>query len=134
MTTTQARVRVRYAETDQMGIVYHANYIIWMEIGRVEHCRTMGLRYKDMEAEGVLLTVAEVKCRFSYPARYDDEVAIETVIVKAHPRIVIFNYVFKREADGKLLASGETKHVFCGPDLQPRKLPAKYQAAFGITA
>ena len=133
MITSEARVRVRYAETDQMGVVYHANYIIWMEIGRVEHCRLMGLRYKDMEADGVLLTVAEVNCRYCFPARYDDDVIVETQVAKAHPRMVVFQYVFKRAEDLKVLATGETKHVFCGRDLLPRKLPLKYQPAFGIS-
>src|SRR4051812_2627165 len=75
MQTSEVRLRVRYAETDQMGIVYHANYLIWMEMGRVELCRELGIRYRDMEQEdGVLLTVAAANCRFVYPARYDDEI------------------------------------------------------------
>lgn len=133
MPTIEARLRVRYAETDQMGIVYYANYMVWMELGRVEYCRAMGIRYRDMEAEaGILLAVAETQCRYAFPARYDDEVIVETSITKAHARMVTFSYRMKRADDDKLLATGESKHVFCGVDMQPAKLPARYHAAFGI--
>ena len=132
MDSQETRIRVRYAETDQMGIVYHANYVVWMEVGRVELCRSRGISYRDMEAEGILLTVAEVNCRYIYPAHYDDEVSVEARIVKAHPRMVIFGYVMKRVADGRILVTGETKHVFCNRELQPSKLPAKYFEVFGM--
>jgi acyl-CoA thioester hydrolase len=133
MKTVETRVRVRYAETDQMGVVYHANYLVWMEVGRVELCRAKGISYREMEAEdGVLLAVASVNCRFSHPARYDDEIAIETQVVKAHPRMVIFGYTLRRIADGQLVATGETRHVFCSRELQPRRLPARYFPVFGI--
>ncbi len=129
-----ARVRVRFAETDQMGVVYHSNYLIWMEVGRVELCRFLGIRYRDMEAQdGVLLTVAEATCRYLSPALYDDEVDIETWIETAHPRMVVFAYEMKRVDDGTVLAKGQTKHIFCGKDLKPARLPAKYHPAFGIT-
>jgi acyl-CoA thioester hydrolase len=131
----EARVRVRYAETDQMGVAYHANYFVWMEVGRVEFWRAAGVCYRELEEqEGILLTVAETQCRHVYPARYDDEVVIETSVTKAHPRMVVFHYQLKRGADGRLLATGETKHVFCDRDLQPRKLPAKYLASFGLNS
>ncbi len=126
-------MRVRYAETDQMGIVYHSHYLVWMELGRVEYCRAAGLRYRDMEAQdGVLLVVAKAECRFLAPARYDDEVVVETAIAKANPRLVTFGYKMRRE-DGCLLAEGETTHVFCGREMQRQKLPEKYWPAFGIT-
>ncbi len=128
-----ARVRVRYAETDQMGIVYHANYVVWMEVGRVELCRALGVRYRDMEADdGILMTVAEATCRYCQPARFDDEVLIDTSIAKAHPRMVVFGYTLRRASDGVVLATGETKHVFCDRELNPRKLPEKYFSLFGI--
>src|SRR5262245_58596109 len=86
---SESRFRVRYAETDQMGVVYYANYLIWMEIGRVELCRRLGVRYRDMEEQdGVLLTVAEVSCRYHFPARYDEEVAVHTSITQATSRLV----------------------------------------------
>ncbi|HZT39354.1 MAG TPA: thioesterase family protein [Bryobacteraceae bacterium] len=132
MTVHEARFRVRYAETDQMGVVYYANYLIWMELGRVEYCRQAGIRYRDMEAEdGILLAVAEAHCRYLHPARYDDEIVVQTHISKAHARMIVFEYAIRR-GDGQLLARGETKHIFCGRDFQPCRLPAKYHAAFGV--
>src|SRR5947199_4830653 len=85
--------RVRYAETDQMGVVYHANYLIWMEIGRVELVRSRGLNYKDLEtSEGIFLGVVEASCRYHFPARYDQEVVVETEIIGANGRMVEFSY------------------------------------------
>ena len=127
------RVRVRYAETDQMGVVYYANYFVWMEIGRVELCRAAGIRYRDMEeSDGVLLTVVEARCRFHAPARYDEEVTIRTRIAKATPRLVEFGYEMRSDDGDRLLASGETRHVFCSRDMKPAKLPEKYRPLFGI--
>jgi len=129
----ETRFRVRYAETDQMGIVYYANYLVWMEIGRVEFCRSIGVRYREMEEQDrVLLTVAEANCRYLAPAHYDDEVAVKTWIERAHPRMVNFAYEIKAVETGRSLASGYTKHVFCGPDLKPVRLPNKYWKEFGI--
>jgi acyl-CoA thioester hydrolase len=131
--TIETRLRVRYAETDQMGIVYHANYLVWMELGRVEYCRAVGVRYRDMEEQdGILLAVAKVECRFLHPARYDEEIVVETDIARAHSRLVTFHYLMKRADDGHLLAEGETIHVFCDRALQRKKLPPKYWPAFGI--
>jgi acyl-CoA thioester hydrolase len=130
---TETRVRVRYAETDQMGVVYHANYLVWMEMGRVELCRANGVRYRDMEAEdGVRLAVAEVSCRYHSPARYDDEVIVRTRIVHAHPRLVQFGYEMVEAETGRKMASGETKHVFVNLEMKPVKVPAKYFPLFGI--
>ena len=131
--TIETRLRVRYAETDQMGVVYHANYLVWMEMGRVEYCRAVGVRYRDMEEQdGILLAVATAECRFLCPARYDEEIVVETSIAKAHARLVAFHYRMKRASDGHLLAEGETTHVFVNRALQRRKLPAKFWPAFGI--
>src|ERR1700748_980517 len=86
-------LRVRYAETDQMGVVYYANYLIWMELGRAEYCRAAGIRYRDMEVEdGILLAVIEGHCRYLRPARYDDEIAVQTSVSKANLRLVEFQY------------------------------------------
>lgn len=135
MQTVETRVRVRYAETDQMGVVYHANYLVWMEVGRVEYWRAAGLRYRDMEREdGVLLVVAEAKCRYRSPAYYDEEVLIRTHILEAAPRMIRFGYELVSAADGRILATGETKHIFCGRDRKPAKCPAKYHATLGISA
>lgn len=116
-----------------MGIVYHANYIIWMEIGRIEYCRAKGLRYKDLEEQGgILLTVVEANCRFSSPARYDQEVLVRTFLEEASPRMIQFSYEMVSADDQRILATGFTKHVFCGRDLKPKKLPEAYRHLFGI--
>jgi len=128
----EARVRVRYAETDQMGIVYHANYLVWMEVGRVEYCRASGFRYKDLEAAGILLAVVEANCRYVSPALYDEEVIVRTTIEEATPRVVRFGYRMLSGEDGRLLAEGFTKHVFCGRDRRATKLPKQYHSVFGV--
>jgi acyl-CoA thioester hydrolase len=129
----EIRLRVRYAETDQMGVVYHAHYLVWMEIGRTELCKKMGVRYRDMEeADGVLLAVAEVSCRYLYPARYDEEVVVHAEITQATSRLVRFSYAIKSGESEKTLATGSTTHVFCGRDMRPRKLPQKYWTVFAI--
>jgi acyl-CoA thioester hydrolase len=132
-TVAEARLRVRYAETDQMGVVYYANYLIWMEVGRVELCRLCGFRYRDMEREdGVMLAVAEANCRYSYPARYDDEVIVKAWIGEANSRMVTFQYELVAAETGRKLAAGFTKHVFVNREFRPARLPSKYFAMFGI--
>jgi acyl-CoA thioester hydrolase len=133
MAHVDARLRVRYAETDQMGVVYHANYLVWMEVGRVEFCRAAGARYRDLEKEGILLAVVEVGCRYFSPARYDEEVIVRTKIEESNPRVVRFQYQLLAAEDGKKLAEGFTKHVFCGTDMRAAKLPEKYRALFGVS-
>jgi acyl-CoA thioester hydrolase len=130
----EARLRVRYAETDQMRVVYYANYIIWMEVGRVELCRSIGFNYRDMEKDdGILLAVAECHCRYLCPARFDDEVIVKAWIANANTRMVRFGYEMRRSGDDRVLATGETSHIFCTPDLQRTRLPAKYHALFGVS-
>jgi len=128
----EAKIRVRFAETDQMGVVYHSNYLIWMEVGRVEYCRARGMRYRDLEAEGVLLTVVEAHCRFIAPAKYDDEVIVRTWVEQANPRMVLFAYEITEAESAKVLATGVTKHFFCGKDGKLRKLPAEHMALFEL--
>lgn len=129
----EARFRVRYAETDQMGVVYYANYLVWMELGRVELCRALGVRYRDMEAEdGVLLAVVESNCRYLCPARYDEQVVVTCRIEHASPRGVRFGYTISNWESGRVLAKGYTKHIFCGRDMKPSRLPLKYYQTFGI--
>lgn len=131
--TVETSVRVRYAETDQMGVVYHANYLVWMEVGRVEYWRALGLRYRDMERDdGILLAVAEAQCRYLAPAYYDDEIIIRTRVAEVNPRLVRFEYELVNAADGRSIAIAFTKHVFCGKDRRPRRLPEKYHAILGI--
>lgn len=123
--TCESRLRVRYAETDQMGVVYHANYLVWMEIGRTDFCRDCGFSYRDLEKEeGAFIAVAEAQCRYRTPAFYDDEVIIQTKLARVNRRIVEFEYVMRTEA--AILAEGKTVHVVVGIDKRPRALPDKY--------
>jgi acyl-CoA thioester hydrolase len=122
---TESRIRVRYAETDQMGMVYYANYLIWMEVGRSDFCRECGFSYREMEREEqAFLAVAEANCRYLAPARYDDEVVIETVLARVRSRVVEFTYQIK--SCGTLLAEGRTLHVVIGSDGRPRSMPDRY--------
>jgi acyl-CoA thioester hydrolase len=131
MPTVEARLRVRYAETDQMGIVYYANYLVWMELGRSEYCRAAGVRYTDMEREdGILLAVAEVHCRYASPALYDEEVVVATRVLESNPRMVRFGYQMREAGSGRAIASGETKHIYLGTDRKPKKIPEKYRGLF----
>ena len=130
-----ATVRVRYAETDQMGVVYHANYLIWFEIGRVELMRALGFEYKLMESEDdCYIVVAEASCRYLHPARYDELLRVRTRISQAGNRIVKYSYELLRDSDGMLLATGNSTHVTCGRDGKPKSLPEKYRGAFGALA
>jgi acyl-CoA thioester hydrolase len=127
---SETRVRVRYAETDQMGVVYHSNYLIWFEVGRVEFIRQLGLNYKQMEEEGCGIAVVDVHVRYKAPARYDDELLIETRLLAARGAVVRFGYRILRVSDGLLLCEGETMHVVVGMDMKKRSLPLKYAERF----
>jgi acyl-CoA thioester hydrolase len=127
---SETRVRVRYAETDQMGVVYHSNYLIWFEVGRVEFIRQLGLNYKQMEEEGCGIAVVDVHVRYKAPARYDDELVIETRLLAARGAVVRFGYRILRVPDGLLLCEGETMHVVVGMDMKKRSLPPKYAERF----
>ena len=123
-----ATVRVRYAETDQMGVVYHANFFVWFEVGRVELMRALGIEYKRMEADDDChIVVAAVHCRYRHPARYDEVLRIRTRIAESRNRIVKFSYEVFRDADGQLLATGGSTHVICGSNGRPKLLPEKYR-------
>jgi acyl-CoA thioester hydrolase len=133
MITHETRFRVRYAETDQMGVVYYSNYFIWMELGRAEYFRAAGGRYKDMEVnDGILLAVVDAHCRYLFPARYDEEIAVTTSIASANRRMVQFQYEIRDPLLDRTLAHGSTKHIFLNREMKPVKLPEKYYAAFGI--
>ncbi len=128
---SETRVRVRYSETDQMGVVYHSNYLVWFEVGRVELIRQMGLNYKDMEKEdGCAIAVVDAHARYRASARYDDELLIETRLLAARGAIVKFGYRILRAEDGLLLCEGETAHVVVGMDMKKRPLPKKYAERF----
>ncbi len=125
-------LRVRYAETDQMGIVYYANYLVWFEIGRVELLRSLGHAYSQLEKDHrLILPVVDAHCRYRAPARYDDEILIETWPSLVRESVVRFDYRIYR-CSGKepeLLAEGETAHVVCDEKLERQPLPPKYAAA-----
>ena len=125
-------IRVRYAETDQMGIVYYANYLVWFEIGRVEMLRALGHAYNDLEMDhGIILPVVHASCRYRAPAKYDDEIEIETRPTMLRGTVLKFAYRVYRKAkeageERVLLAEGETVHVACDDKLNRIPLPEKY--------
>lgn len=126
--------RVRYAETDQMGVVYYANYMVWFEIGRVELMRSLGLAYSQMENHhGLILPVIEANCRYRAPARYDDEILIETQPSLVRGSVIKFAYRILRKqpdsAEPQVLAEGETVHVVCDENFKRTALPEQYSTA-----
>ncbi|MEK6324626.1 MAG: thioesterase family protein [Acidobacteriota bacterium] len=119
-------MKVRYAETDQMGVAYYANYFIWFEVGRSQYCNDRGFSYRDMEREtGLFLIVAEASCRYKSPVRYEDELIIRTRITELTRRTLRFNYEIQRLHEAAV-ATGETLHVLIDSDGRPSSLPAKY--------
>jgi len=126
-----ATVRVRYAETDQMGVVYHGNYFTWFEVGRVDLCRQLGFEYKQMEIEDdTIIVVAEAHCRYRRPARFDDLLTVRTRVIESQRRTLRFGYEILRQDTGELLATGETLHVICDRQGRPKSLPEKYHKYF----
>jgi acyl-CoA thioester hydrolase len=124
-------IRVRYKDTDQMGVVYHGNYFTFFEVGRVEYLRARGMTYKDMEQHhDSYIVVAESHCRYLRPARYDDVLRVRTRVSRARRRTLHFAYEITNEASGELLATGETVHVVCNKAGRPRALPEKYWKLF----
>jgi len=110
-----------------MGVVYHANYLVWFEVGRVEYMRMHGLNYKQLEEEeGCMIAVVEATMKFRAPAKYDDEVVVESKLLVARGAIIRFGYRIVREEDGLLLCEGETVHVVVGRDMKRRRLPERY--------
>jgi acyl-CoA thioester hydrolase len=127
----ETAVRVRYAETDQMGFVYYGNYFTWFEVGRVELCRQLGFEYKQMEIEDdSFIVVAEASCRYKRPARFDDQLTIRTRIIDTQRRTVRFGYEILNAVSSELIATGETLHVICDRTGRPKSLPDKYRKYF----
>src|SRR5215471_1949599 len=123
----QAVLRVRYAETDKMGVVYHANYLVWFEIGRTEFCRARGFSYRDMEeSEDAFLVVAESYCRYKAPAYYDAVLIVRTHITELRRRSLRFGYEIIRESDGVVIAEGETGHVVTDASGRVRSMPSGF--------
>jgi acyl-CoA thioester hydrolase len=131
MAVSQTRIRVRYAETDQMGVVYYANFFIWFEVGRVELLRQLGFHYKQMELDDDChFPVVEANCRYKSPARYDDDLLLETSILTMRRSVIKFGYRLLRagqeQGSATLLAEGETTHVTVNRSLHKVPLPQKY--------
>jgi acyl-CoA thioester hydrolase len=130
----ETAIRVRYAETDQMGVVYHGNYFTWFEVGRVDFCRQLGLEYKQMELkDDTFIVVADAHCRYKHPARFDDLLIIRTTVLMAHRRTLKFGYEIVNPNTKELVATGETMHVFCDRQGRPKSLPEKYRKYFPPT-
>lgn len=108
----ESRVRVRYKETDQMGIAHHSNYVVWFEIGRTDLCRAAGVSYAEIERRGFLLVVSEIGCRYRSPFRYDDEVVIRTSVAAAASRAMRFAYELRDASGEELRATGFSSHVW----------------------
>ena len=125
-----SHVRVRYAETDQMGIVYYANYLVWFEVGRTELLRSLGWSYREMEHEGIGLPVIEASCHYHRPARYDDELEIRTKGTLLSAVRMQFDYEIMRNPGGELIVSGRTLHAAVNGDGRPARLPARVRGLF----
>lgn len=126
-------VRVRYSETDKMGVVYHANYLVWFEIGRTEYCRARGFSYREMEeTENAFLVVAESYCRYKAPAYYDDELVVRTQITELRRRSLRFGYEIIRASDDQIIAEGETGHVVTDANGRVRSMPDAYRDLLSI--
>ena len=122
MYINESKLKVRYVETDQMGIVHHSNYYPWFEVGRSDFIMKSGITYSQMEKEGVLLPLVESYCKYNEGAKYEDDIIIKTFIESISPVKVIFNYDVIREKDGKLLAKGKTTHAFVDKNFKIVKL------------
>ncbi|PYR13944.1 MAG: acyl-CoA thioesterase [Acidobacteria bacterium] len=128
-----SRVRVRYAETDTMGVVYYANYLVWFEVARTDLLRHSGWSYREMEVEGFSLPVIEAHCEYKQPARYDDEVEVRSGGDLISPIRVRFTYEIVRPADKALLAIGHTVHASLDRAGRPRRLPDRIRSIFSCT-
>ncbi len=124
----ETQIRVRYAETDKMGIVHHSNYLVWFELGRSEFCRARGFSYKEMEErDNALMVVAEAYCRYKSPAYYEDVLTLRTKIAEVRSRSIRFTYEIYRASDQMLIAEGETLHLVTDENKKVRTLPEIYK-------
>ncbi|MGI8496878.1 MAG: acyl-CoA thioesterase [Gemmatimonadaceae bacterium] len=138
MTATPAahivELRVRYGETDKMGVAYHPNYLVWCELGRTEHIRSLGSSYRDIERSGILLTVAEASVRYRAPARYDDRIRVETLLTDVGSRSLTFDYVLLNADSGERLATARTLLVSTDAGGRVRVMPAELRATLARAA
>ena len=125
----ETTLRVRYAETDAMGIVYHTNYLIWFEVGRGEYSRATGTDYRHWEEAGLALPVTEVSCRYLSSARYGDMVVVSTWVEEMRSRMITFGYEARMQETGKVLATGKTIHVCVNREGQAAQIPAEWRDA-----
>jgi acyl-CoA thioester hydrolase len=128
--TSTSIVRVRYAETDKMGVVYYANYFVWFEVGRADWLRSLGWTYREMESEGIVLPVIEAHCEYHRPSRYDDEMEVRTQGRMLSAARVEFSYKVVRRGDEQVTASGRTVHVALDASGRPRRLPDRIREVF----
>jgi acyl-CoA thioester hydrolase len=127
-------IRVRYAETDQMGVAHHSNHLVWFEAGRVDYCRHLGFEYKQTEIEDdSFIVVAEATCRYKRPARFDDILTIRTRVTESQRRTIRFAYELFNQTE-ELIATGETLHVICDRHGRPKSLPEKYRQYFPVNS
>jgi len=124
--TVDIEVRVRYAETDKMGVAYYANYFVWFEVGRAELCRKKGFSYADLEALGYVLVVTDAHCHYRNSARYDEAIVIRTRLKGINKRMITFGYQLLRNGSEEVLAEGETRHLSIGPNGKPKSLPDQF--------
>lgn len=130
----ETELRVRYSETDKMGVVYHANYLVWFEIGRTEFCRARGFSYRDMEEnDDAFLVVVESYCRYKAPAYYDDQLIVRTHVTELRRRSLRFGYEILRPSDDKVIAEGETGHVVTDKAGRVRSFPEGYNQLLSST-
>jgi acyl-CoA thioester hydrolase len=119
-------IRVRYAETDQMGVAYYANYLVWFEVGRSELCRKRGFRYADLEVLGYKLVVTDVHCRYRNSAKYDETVVVRTWLKGMNKRMITFGYQILRKEKEEVIAEGETRHICVDSNGKIKSLPEKF--------
>src|SRR5947209_14180938 len=127
----ESRLRVRYAETDQMGVVYHSNHFVWFEVGRVELLRQLGFSYRDMEQiDERFIAVVDARCRYKAPAHYDDEIIVRTHLKNIRNSVIHFGYELVRVSDSVVLADGETTHIVTNAEMKTAPIPEKYLIKF----
>jgi acyl-CoA thioester hydrolase len=133
MEFVETEVNVRYAETDQMGVVYYANYLVWFEVGRAAWCKAKGFHYAEMEStDGRYLMVAEASCRYKAPAHFEEDIVVRTALAKASDRVIRYRYEICNKNTGQLLATGETAHIITNLTHRPARLPERYRKYFDL--
>jgi acyl-CoA thioester hydrolase len=131
----ETEVNVRYAETDKMGIVYYANYLVWFEVGRVAWCKAKGFHYAEMESsDDRYLMVAEASCRYKSPARFEEDIIVGTALARATDKVIRYRYEIRKKNTRELLATGETTHVVADKNYRPARLPDSYRHYFSLPA